>query len=61
MTKRHFAAIAAALAEAHAKYPADDPAHIVLNGVAARLAYKLAPFNPAFDHGRFLRACRGEP
>lgn len=62
MTKKHFKAIADALA-AERKRQTDVASYIsvaAVDLVAVRLADALAAFNPAFDRARFLRACRGE-
>ena len=66
MTRKHFNAIAAALAEAHAEigdmntivHVAD--ARRALDLAAAKLADVLQAENPRFDRDRFTTACRGE-
>lgn len=61
MTKKHFAAIAAAALAAESRQHSHQPLAIgVLEDIAHRLADAFATFNSNFDRDRFLRACRGE-
>ena len=62
MTKKHFEAIAAAIAQANMLYGATQygeqaPPRTVLETVANNLATICAAENPNFDRARFLRAC----
>lgn len=61
MTKKHFSAIARAIAAHRDALVLEDLRCVTaVDLVAERLADVLAAFNPAFDRARFLAACRGE-
>lgn len=65
MTKKHFAAIAAAFARRYID-TADEPsgprlfAEAQLDALAGDLSRIFSDFNPTFDRACFLRACRGD-
>jgi hypothetical protein len=57
MTKKHFAAIAAVIADELADNDGDPNAIVAVASVARGLADEFAVFNPNFDRVRFLSAC----
>ena len=63
MTKKHFIAIAAIMADN--EYPEGSTEYSIgrrdcWSDIALGLADLCATFNPLFDRDRFLQACRGE-
>lgn len=55
MTRKHFEAIAALLAEVRKDYPAQGA--IIPDAVSSRLADYFEKENPRFDRAKFLTAC----